>query len=212
MNSFYFRFLSRTQLNLLKFSLSLRTSSPKVEMFQQIAADRGVPKLNCPYVLEFNGKLACQIDDLDVKNLNSDLNPRLFSVDHHYGKSQNKLPAVILYGNPRNEAFATPHNALKALAEKGQIDYVYRPFIHERSAQSLRLSGKTRLRQIEFEFRFRGLNVYFAIIQDMALNCKSSQPNTRPMTTENTNPMGRAKTQTLRKTGWIRWMESTSKL
>ncbi|XP_059082867.1 UDP-glucose:glycoprotein glucosyltransferase 1-like [Tigriopus californicus] len=139
--AFASRFLSRTQLNLLKFSLSLRTSSPKVEMFQQIAADRGVPKLNCPYVLEFNGKLTCQIDELDVQNLDADKNPRLFSVDHHYGKSQSKLPAIILYGNPRNEAFASPHNALKSLAEKGQIDYIYRPFIHERPAQSLRLSG-----------------------------------------------------------------------
>ena len=53
------RYLSPAQIKLLKFELALHTNSPKIEMFQQIASDQGVHKLNCETVIDFNGKLSC---------------------------------------------------------------------------------------------------------------------------------------------------------
>jgi len=58
------RYLTPTKLDLLKFSLSLRSMSPKIEMFQQVAIDRGVNKLGCPAVIEYHGKLSCTLPDV----------------------------------------------------------------------------------------------------------------------------------------------------
>lgn len=53
--SFASRYLSWTQLKLLKMSLALRSYSPRIEMFQQIAKDRGVDDKidDCEFVLDF---------------------------------------------------------------------------------------------------------------------------------------------------------------
>ena len=60
--------LSSAQIKLLKFGLSLRVESPKIQMFQQIALDFGVDKAGCGAVVQnpANGALQCiqKVDDL----------------------------------------------------------------------------------------------------------------------------------------------------
>lgn len=38
--------------------------SPKIEMFQQVAIDRGVDKLGCAAVMEYRGTLSCSLPDV----------------------------------------------------------------------------------------------------------------------------------------------------
>ena len=138
-----FRFLSHTQLNLLKLSLSLRTESPRIEMFQQIAIDRGVRDRPCPrgIVMEAAGKLVCEVDKLNLDPKAEA--PKLFQVDHHYPRSEEEgLPTVVLYARPGEEGFAAVHAKLKDKAERGEIDYVLRPFLKVRPEQKTRLSGE----------------------------------------------------------------------
>lgn len=53
--------LSKSKLRLLKFSLSMHTYSPRIEMYAQMAADRGV---QCSATVEIDGELVCSIDKL----------------------------------------------------------------------------------------------------------------------------------------------------
>jgi hypothetical protein len=60
------RYLSDGRLRLLKFALSLRYYSPRIEMFRQVAADRGVPAFaaaspGCTSVVDVNSRLSCDV-------------------------------------------------------------------------------------------------------------------------------------------------------
>ena len=65
------RYLSKAQMKLLKFELSLHTNSPKVEMFQQIARDRGVHLLGCDTVVDIDGELSCDLPEKFAATENS---------------------------------------------------------------------------------------------------------------------------------------------
>ena len=62
------RSLSPAQLDLLQFSLSLRTESPKVELFSHLASDRGVDELDCPVVYEAGGQLSCDLPSSEASH------------------------------------------------------------------------------------------------------------------------------------------------
>lgn len=53
--------LSNSKLRLLKFSLSMHTYSPRIEMYAQMAADRGV---QCSTSIEIDGELVCSVEKL----------------------------------------------------------------------------------------------------------------------------------------------------
>jgi len=53
--------LSPVKMNVLRLSLSLHTYSPKVEMYGQMATQRGI---KCPAAADFDGRLFCQAKDL----------------------------------------------------------------------------------------------------------------------------------------------------
>lgn len=53
--------LSNSKLRLLKFSLSMHIYSPRIEMYAQMAADRGV---QCSTTVDINGELVCSVDQL----------------------------------------------------------------------------------------------------------------------------------------------------
>lgn len=53
--------LSNSKLRLLKFSLSMHTYSPRIEMYAQMAADRGI---QCSTTVEIDGELVCSIEKL----------------------------------------------------------------------------------------------------------------------------------------------------
>jgi len=56
--------LSNSKLRLLKFSLSMHTYSPRIEMYAQMAADRGI---QCSTTVEIDGELVCSIEELKKK-------------------------------------------------------------------------------------------------------------------------------------------------
>ena len=72
--------LTAAQVKLLQFSLSLRTESPKVEMYSHLASDRGVPGLGCSVVFETGGKLSCELP----APVQSEENVDLYDIDHIY--------------------------------------------------------------------------------------------------------------------------------
>ncbi len=145
--SFAGRFLSWTHLNLLKLSLSLRTKSPRIEMFQQMSLDRGVPDAGCgqgAFVLEAAGGLHCSLEAAREALKNDEgakRSPEVFKVDHHYPRRDPSAPTAVLYAEPGSAGFNEIHARLKGMAQRGEVDYVLRPYLTKRGTQKTRLSG-----------------------------------------------------------------------
>lgn len=55
------RLLSNAQLSLLKLAVSLHIYSPRVEMYHQMALERGV---KCPAAVDVAGTIVCSPDQL----------------------------------------------------------------------------------------------------------------------------------------------------
>ena len=75
------RSLTVSQLDLLKFSLSLKTESPKIEMHSHLASDRGVQELSCPVVYEFGSDLSCQLPSQEKRKQNKE-SLKTYEIDH----------------------------------------------------------------------------------------------------------------------------------
>jgi len=132
------RYLTTTQLDILRFSLSLRTESPKLEMYRHLATDRGVHELDCDIVFDYGGKLSCQLPSLHQSEVSSPT----FKTDHLYagGSKKEDLPLVILYGTIGTDTFHAAHNNLVDLATKGEVSYIFRHLVPEGEGK-VRLSG-----------------------------------------------------------------------
>ncbi|KAK7864404.1 hypothetical protein R5R35_000446 [Gryllus longicercus] len=135
-----------SQLSVLKLALSLHTYSPKVEMFAQMASERGLPSLGCPAAADVGGKLTCDAQNLqkiinDVKSLQGPQLVESFGIDHHYPGSQNDSLVVVLYGELGTPEFTAFHHVLKPKASLGELDYVVRHYVKERPNKRVRLSG-----------------------------------------------------------------------
>uniref|UniRef100_A0A670ICQ0 UDP-glucose ceramide glucosyltransferase-like 1 n=1 Tax=Podarcis muralis TaxID=64176 RepID=A0A670ICQ0_PODMU len=130
------QFLSNVQINLLKFSLSLRAHSPTIQMFQQIAADEPPPK-GCSAFVVIHGKST--FDKLFV--LNPRPKPYLFKGDHKFPTLNETGPVVILYAEMGTKDFATFHKVLSEQAQKEEIVYVLRHFVQKPSSEKMYLSG-----------------------------------------------------------------------
>ena len=91
------KLLSESQLKLLQLSLSLRIYSPKLEMFRQIALERGVQATetkDCSFVVDVNGELSCEVDRLLelVKAATDKPKPITYNIDHQFpGGEDNKV-------------------------------------------------------------------------------------------------------------------------
>ena len=137
-----FRYLSPSKIKLLKFELSLHSHSPKIEMFQQIAKDRGVNKMPCENVIDYNGELSCDLKN-DITDKPIEMNE--MENDHryvHWAPEAGKT--VILYGKLGSKKFAEIHNNLKSKASQGVIKYIVRPYLGSVISDEipkLRLSG-----------------------------------------------------------------------
>ncbi|CAB4060497.1 HUGT [Lepeophtheirus salmonis] len=130
-----------TQINMLKFALSLRIASPKIETFQQIALDRGVESLGCSAVIETSSGLSCSLKDKSSEQKGSD-ELELLKIDHIYPhNSVDATETIILYGLVGTSETHTLHEELKSLASKGKIRYIFRPYLHNRPSNKVRLSG-----------------------------------------------------------------------
>ncbi|XP_001944699.1 UDP-glucose:glycoprotein glucosyltransferase [Acyrthosiphon pisum] len=135
--------LSNSKLRLLKFSLSMHIYSPRIEMYAQMAADRGV---QCSTSVEIDGELVCSIEELKkvLQRISVEGSKHLcetYHIDHHHPSSKNRSNIAILYGELGTSEFASYHTVLKQYAQEGSIDYVLRHFVKEKSEQKVRLSG-----------------------------------------------------------------------
>lgn len=65
-------FLKKTRLNMLKFALSLRLFSPRIQAFEQIANEYLLSS-NCSTFVDINGEVTCNIDEIDILLQNSNL-------------------------------------------------------------------------------------------------------------------------------------------
>uniref|UniRef100_A0A8D2L804 UDP-glucose ceramide glucosyltransferase-like 1 n=1 Tax=Varanus komodoensis TaxID=61221 RepID=A0A8D2L804_VARKO len=131
------QFLTNMQINLLKFSLSLRAYSPTVQMFQQIAADEPSPK-GCSAFVVIHGKSTCKADEIKklLKKAAERPKPYLFKGDHKFPTLNETVPVVILYAEMGTKDFATFHEVLSEKARKEEIVYILRHFV-----QKMYLSG-----------------------------------------------------------------------
>lgn len=130
--------VTKSQLEILRFSLSLRTHSPKIEMFRQIAADLGVTKMKCSTVFDLGGKLTCDLPEkLDIKGSDADIH----NVDHIYPGIDEKAPLAVVYGEMGSPGFAKAHHRLEEAAKNGQIRYVLRHFFKNQLPGKVTLSG-----------------------------------------------------------------------
>ena len=138
--------MSPAKIKLLKFELALRSHSPKIEMFQQIAKDRGVNKMPCKNVIDYNGQLSCEIKD-EIPAKDADIEMTEIENDHryvHWDPEADKT--VILYGKIGSRQFSEMHNTLKSKASQGLIKYVVRHYLpveetNKKTQPQLRLSG-----------------------------------------------------------------------
>ncbi|KAK4305525.1 hypothetical protein Pmani_022586 [Petrolisthes manimaculis] len=137
------QFLLPSQVPLLKLSLSLRAYSPKIEMFTQIALDRDLPKEDeCWTVVDINGEVTCNIENIKALVERSDgVKPVMYEVDHHFPGGESAKVGAVLYSELGSSEFQAFHKILKDMAGMGQIDYVIRHKIKERSKKKVRLSG-----------------------------------------------------------------------
>ncbi|CAG0918617.1 unnamed protein product [Notodromas monacha] len=140
------RYLTAGRVRLLKFALSLRYYSPRIEMFRQIAADRGVPK-NCAAVVEINGVMTCNPGDIDrlVTSATSGSAAEVLQMDHRHPESDaSSTTRAVLYAEPGSVGFQAFHDQLGSLATQRHVDYIFRPFVRdydEADSRRVRLSG-----------------------------------------------------------------------
>uniref|UniRef100_A0A670IBP7 UDP-glucose ceramide glucosyltransferase-like 1 n=1 Tax=Podarcis muralis TaxID=64176 RepID=A0A670IBP7_PODMU len=136
------QFLSNVQINLLKFSLSLRAHSPTIQMFQQIAADEPPPK-GCSAFVVIHGKSTCKTNEIWklLKKAATRPKPYLFKGDHKFPTLNETGPVVILYAEMGTKDFATFHKVLSEQAQKEEIVYVLRHFVQKPSSEKMYLSG-----------------------------------------------------------------------
>uniref|UniRef100_A0A670ICX5 UDP-glucose ceramide glucosyltransferase-like 1 n=1 Tax=Podarcis muralis TaxID=64176 RepID=A0A670ICX5_PODMU len=137
------QFLSNVQINLLKFSLSLRAHSPTIQMFQQIAADEPPPK-GCSAFVVIHGKSTCKTNEIWklLKKAATRPKPYLFKGDHKFPTLNETGPVVILYAEMGTKDFATFHKVLSEQAQKEEIVYVLRHFVQQKpSSEKMYLSG-----------------------------------------------------------------------
>lgn len=137
------QFLTHLQVNLLKFSLALRSYSPAVHASQQIATDEPPPEA-CPAFVSIHGQHSCSTKEIKklLKAAAGRPKPYLYKNDHTYpGVNKTDVPIVILYAEIGTKKFNTFHKVLSEKAERGSLKYVLRHFVADPKPQKMLLSG-----------------------------------------------------------------------
>nr|XP_045001230.1 UDP-glucose:glycoprotein glucosyltransferase 2 [Jaculus jaculus] len=136
------QFLDNLHINLLKFAFSIRTYSPTIQMFQQIAADEP-PPVGCNAFVVIHQRHTCKINEIKklLKRASSRPKPYLFAGDHEFPTNNENLPVIILYAEIGTRAFAEFHKVLSEKAKNGKILYVLRHYIQKPNTRKMYLSG-----------------------------------------------------------------------
>ncbi|TNN43959.1 UDP-glucose:glycoprotein glucosyltransferase 2 [Liparis tanakae] len=137
------QFLTDLQVNLLRFSLALRSYSPAVQASQQIASDEPPPEA-CLAFISIHGQHGCSTKDIKklLKAAAGRPKPYLYNKDHIYpGFNKTDVPIVILYAEIGTKKFASFHKVLSEKAGEGTLTYVLRHFVAHPKPQKMLLSG-----------------------------------------------------------------------
>ncbi|XP_067039989.1 UDP-glucose:glycoprotein glucosyltransferase 1-like [Acropora muricata] len=128
-------------LNFLKFSLSLRYYSPRVELFNKVAHE--LPAPDCEAFIQLGSQIICDVSEAvsAIKKAENVPFSQAFEFDHHYPKSVNKSVAVVLYGKIGSRSFRLLHEQLEYFAKNENVDYVLRHYFQSSSKRKIRLSG-----------------------------------------------------------------------
>lgn len=147
---------------LLKFSLSLRSYSPTIEMFNQIATNylltRSFEDNVCDVFIEIShlktdkdNKLICDLQSIKDKindllenyDASKFVHPNIYKIDHVFSKLNSNSIAVILYGDFTSKNFKQIFDYLKQLANKEKISLYLRHFVatNKNSFEKVSLSG-----------------------------------------------------------------------
>ncbi|OAD52233.1 UDP-glucose:glycoprotein glucosyltransferase [Eufriesea mexicana] len=136
------KYLSPSEVALMKLGLSLRIYSARVEMFTQMAENKNISAFDCYNVVDIGGIFTCSLEELEkLSSQDSWLNPDIYSVDHRYHVSQHPEKIIILYGQVGTPKFSDFHNKLKTLARTSGINYILRHYLKDRTNKHVRLSG-----------------------------------------------------------------------
>ncbi|XP_057663509.1 UDP-glucose:glycoprotein glucosyltransferase [Diorhabda carinulata] len=136
------KFLTDSQMSVLKLGLSLHIYSPKVQMFSQIAQELHLP--DCPTVADIGGTVVCDIEKVKSLINGPTKNHRkidVYRIDNHFPGSANRSLVAVLYGQIGSESFGKFHEVLKNATVDGKIDYIIRHYIKKNDSRKLRLSG-----------------------------------------------------------------------
>ncbi|XP_065333723.1 UDP-glucose:glycoprotein glucosyltransferase isoform X1 [Cloeon dipterum] len=141
------RIASPAQESMLKLALSMRVYSPRIEMYSQIARERGLEDSKCVAAVDLHGTLLCDPSEI-IPKLNAVIegeNPVLYKIDHHFSsKSISQRATAVLYAELGTEQFQTFHKVLKEAASRHNVDYVLRHYIvpsKRQDAGKILLSG-----------------------------------------------------------------------
>lgn len=134
-----------TYLPLLKLSLSMHTTSPRIQAHFQIGKDViAHGDCNTKTFVTIGNRVACNMDELK-KGLErvepDDSEEEIYSFDHIYPGSENNSVTVALYSEIGTEEFKKFHEFLKKEAMNGKVKYVLRHFVKNLSKEKVRLSG-----------------------------------------------------------------------
>lgn len=135
--------LSKSQLKLLKLSLSLKSLTPRIQSNLMIA-DEILQRGDCgdkstAFVI-LSGAIICDIKELQqtLKKEPNGKNSDLYNFDHIFPGTENNDIVTILYGEIGSETYNKFHKILKS---QPRIKYISRHFVRNRSSAKVRLSG-----------------------------------------------------------------------
>ncbi|RWS27572.1 UDP-glucose:glycoprotein glucosyltransferase 1-like protein [Leptotrombidium deliense] len=145
-----------SKISLLKLSLSLRSHSPAVGMFNQIAKEKQKSfQLNeneCSAFVEFSSPsnkplFACDKNSLldalqTLKSTTEDLtHPFIHKIDHIYPQTHSSSNILILYGEIGTKSFTDLYDVIKEKTKDFSFKFLVRHFVARKSRSKVALSG-----------------------------------------------------------------------
>lgn len=120
------KILASTELDVLKFSLSIRSYSARVQLFQQIAFE--IVPADCPiFYQDSTGKITCNIDEVSTVD-STETSTLIQSFDHVYPGSEDNKHVVIVYADFMDSSFSGIHEKMLIKVKDENVKYVLRHF------------------------------------------------------------------------------------
>ncbi|CAI4233074.1 unnamed protein product [Auanema sp. JU1783] len=132
--------LGESSMDILRLSLSLRSFSPIVQLFQQIGSE--YKNISCSAFFDVHGKVGCSAGDLikAVEDAGSK-RPELLSVDHIFPSSHDSKVVTIVYGDVGSPEWRELHRQARTLVKDGKTQYVLRHYNNAENLEKVSLSG-----------------------------------------------------------------------